>query len=50
MAQRVKNQTIIQENVGSIPAITQWIKDWHCHKFWHTLGMQLGSGIAVAVD
>ena len=33
MAQWVTNPTSIQENVGSIPGLTQWVKDlvlqWH---------------------
>ena len=27
MAQQVKNLTIINENVCSIPGLTQWVKD-----------------------
>ena len=36
MAQQVKNPTGIQEDVGLIPVLAQWVKDlallWLCHR------------------
>ena len=47
MAQEVRNQTSVHENVGSIPGLTQWI--WHSLMLWYKFQMRLGSGVAVAM-
>ena len=47
MPQCVKNLTSMQEDVGSIPGISQWVQ--HCWQLWHRLQMLLGSGITVAI-
>ena len=47
MAQWVK--TSVHEDVGWIPGLTQWVKDLAGHQLWHSLQMQLGSSVAVAV-
>ena len=44
MAQQTKNQTCIHEDVGSIPGLTQWVKELWCRS-----QMQLRSHAAVAV-
>ena len=46
MAQQVKNSTSIHEDEGSIPGLTEWIKDpvlRHRSQVW------LRSGVAMAV-
>ena len=39
----------IQEDVGSIPCLTQWLRIPHCGELWCRLQMKLGSCIALAV-
>ena len=49
MAQQVKNPASIHEVVGSIPGLSQWVKDPCCCELWYRLQMRLGSRVAVAV-
>ena len=49
VAQQVTNLTSVQEDVGSIPGLAQWLRIWHCHKLWHRSQMRIESGVAVAV-
>ena len=49
MAQWVKNLTSIYEDAGSIPALTQWLRIWHCYELQHRLLTWLRSHIAVSV-
>ena len=43
VAQLVKNLPSIHEDVGSIPVLTQWVKDRRYLKLWRMLQMQLRS-------
>ena len=49
VAQQVKNPASIHEVVGSIPGLSQWVKDPCCCELWYRLQMRLGSRVAVAV-
>ena len=46
---RAVNQTNIQEEVGLIPGLTQWVKDPSLLQAWCRSQMWLRSGVAVAV-
>ena len=45
----VNEPSSIHENVGSIPGLTQRVKDRCCCELWYRLQTWLGSCIAVAV-
>jgi len=43
------NLTRNDEVSGSIPGLTQWVKDRHCCELWCRLQTWPGSGLAVAL-
>ena len=49
MAQHVTNTNSIRKDVGSIPGLSQWVKDLSCCELWCTSQTQLKSGVAMAV-
>ena len=49
MAWRVKNQTRIHEDVGSIPGLTRWVRIQHCRELWGRSLTSLRSQVTVAV-
>ena len=44
----VMNLTSIQEDVGLIPGLTQWVRIWQCHGLQYGSQTRLGSCVAVA--
>ena len=49
VAQQVTNPTNIHQEVGSIPGLTQRVKDLALPELWCRSQTQTGSGVAVAV-
>ena len=49
VAHWVTNPTSTHEDVGSIPGLTQWVKDLLLHKLWCSSQTRLRSAVVVAV-
>ena len=49
VAQLVKNPTSIHKDAGSIPGLTQRVKDQYCRELWYRSQTQLRSRVTVAL-